>query len=558
MKRNLSILALLMACAMLFAACTETQPAAPAAPASGGLSSESAGSLTGETTATAGEAKAEEDRYGGTATFVIPTDPSDINFYASQGGNVDCQIAMTYSDWLTMYNPNTGVYEGRLLESWEHNEDATEWTMHVRQGVKWHDGVDLTAEDIVFTYEYLRNPNLDIVSTVEVNDKERYEIVDKYTYKVLTDEPNTAELADWFSPMPKHIWENVDPAGFSKAPEGTCAVQCGPYKMTEYKVGEYIRFDRFDDYYGGKPYLDTIYFRVIGDTTSAIAALESGQVDFVTVDATSAETVQGKPGIAIWKGASGNVNRLYFNMDDPRFQDVRVRQAIAHLMQREVYTAQAMRGYADPAYSDWAPTDFYYVGDAYAKYDYSIEKANALLDEAGWVKGSDGVREKDGQRLEFEMLYTSTAAQAGTAMLIMQPSFEQAGIRIIPKMPDDATMSGLWDTHDFVMFDAGTTMGPDPSRYSYIFAIGKENNIMLYEEDDVTELFNKAAAAIDTEEQKKLYEQIQYELADDLCNLPLWYRHTVYAFNDKLNIEEAGTIGYVHFRFLHIEKIYFK
>ena len=501
-------------------------------------------------------ANPEAARYGGTASFVIPSDPLNINYFASQGGNTDVQIMMATSDWLTMYNPNTGEYEGRILESWTQSEDGKVWTMKVRDGIKWHDGEPLTAEDIIFTYELMSDPNLDVLDNQPVDSDKVYEVVDRLTYTVTTPEPNTSELSEWVTVLPKHIWENVDPANFSKAPEGRLMIGCGPFKMTEYKVGEYIRFDRFDDYWGGKPYLDTIYYRIIGDSTAANAALESGQVDCVTVDATNAEQMVENPDVSIWQGPSGNVNRLYFNLSNEHFQDVRVRQAIAHLMQRETYVEQAMRGFADPAYSDFAPTDFYYIDDPYKQYDFSIEKAKALLEEAGYVMGDDGIYAKDGEKLEFEFYYTSYAAQAGTAILIMTPAFQEAGIKITPKIPDDATLNDLWDTHDFTLFNSGTTMGPDPMRYQWIFSSVAEDNIMMYEDEEVKSLFSTAKATIDQAEVQSVYEEIQQKIAEDIPNIPLWYRHTVYAYNKNLVIDEAAPVGYVHFRFLHMEKLY--
>lgn len=501
----------------------------------------------------------EAAKYGGTATFVIASDPQNINYFASQGGNIDCQIMMATSDWLTMYNPNTGVYEGRLLESWEQSEDGKVWTMKVRPGVKWHDGQPFTAADVVFTKELMANPDLDILDQEVSIVTKVYEVVDELTYTVTSETPNMTELSDWTNILPKHIWENVDPKNFSKAPEGRLMVGVGPFKMTEYKVGEYIRFDRFDDYWGGKPYLDTIYYRIIGDNAAANAALESDQVDCVTVDATNAERMVDNPNVSVWQGPSGNVNRLYFNLENELFQDVRVRQAIAHLIQRDVYVEQAMRGFADPAYSDFAPTDFYYVEDPYMKYEFSVEKAKSLLEEAGFTLGSDGIYEKDGKKLDIEIFYTSGVPQAGVAILIMGPVFEEAGIKVTPKLPDDATLNALWDEHNYVMLDAGTTMGPDPMRYQYIFATDTaKGNIMLYQNQEVKDLFAKATSSSDPEEIEATYKLIQQKIADDVPNIPLWYRHTIYAHDKNLVIEEAIPVGYVHFRFLRMDKLYFK
>lgn len=497
----------------------------------------------------------ENDESRKIATFVIDTDPENINYHAVAGSNTEVQIMMATSDFLCLYNPETGKYEGRLLESWEHNEDYTVWTMHVREGVKWHDGHDFTAHDIAFTYKYKNDPNLDTYQMEGNKDNEEViEVVDNYTYKVITEFPNPNELTDWTNVLPKHIWENVDPSNFSKAEEGYLMIGNGPYKMVEYKVGEYIKFEAFDEYYGGKPKIDTIYYRIIGDKTASIAALESGQIDFVIADATSAERIVNNSNILTWKGSSGNVSHLNMNNKREPFNDIRVRQAIAHLVNREVLVEQAMNGYAEPAYTDFAPTDIFYNPDITTKYEFSIEKAIALLEEAGYTKGSDGIMEKDGKKLEFSII--AAFPQAETAVLIMAQDFIKAGIKVTPQTLDRNSLFALWDTHDYDMMIGGTTMGPDPSRYQYIYVA--EDNIMQYEDEEMNQLFSDALAASNEKDKKETYEKIQKKISDEVPNVYLWYRDTVYGYNKNLVIDDAGTVGFIHFRFLHMEKLYFK
>ena len=99
-------------------------------------------------------------------------------------------------------------------------------------------------------------------------------------------------------------------------------------------------------------------------------------------------------------------------------------------------------------------------------------------------------------------------------------------------------------------------MGPDPMRYQWIFATVAEENYMMYEDEEVKSLFSTAKATIDQAEVQSVYEEIQQKIAEDIPNIPLWYRHTVYAYNKNLVIDEAAPVGYVHFRFLHMEKLY--
>ena len=356
--------------------------------------------------------------------------------------------------------------------------------------------------------------------------------------------------------MPKHIWENVDPSSFSKAEEGYLIVGCGPYKMTEYKVGEYIRFDAFNDYYGGCPKVETIYFRIIGDKAAQIAALESGQVDCLTINATQAEEVLKNPNIESWRGASGNVAHLYMNNKRAPFDDVRVRKAIAHLVNREPLVEQAMRGFAIPAYCCFTPTDFYYNPDVVTKYEFNVEKAIQLLNEAGYTLGSDGIMQKDGIKLEFEVV--PAFPEAETAILILAQDFAKAGIKITPKNLEANMVSKLWDTHDYDMLIHGMTMGPNPIRYRSIYDYTTATSITQYESDVIRDLFARASATFDDAELKDIYEQIQKQVSDDVPSVTLWYRDTIYAFNKDLDVSEAKPSGMAHWRFLGMENLKFK
>lgn len=172
------------------------------------------------------------------ATFVLDSDPSNINYHAGSGSTPENHIISATNDRLTLYNDETGEYEPMLLESWEHNEDCTEWTMHLRKGVKWHDGVEFTAHDVAFTFEYMHDPNIDGRQTTYYGDpNETIEVVDDYTYKIITDYPNpSAPLARWTTVIPKHIWEKVDPSNFSKAKEGYLTVGLGPIRWLNIKL----------------------------------------------------------------------------------------------------------------------------------------------------------------------------------------------------------------------------------------------------------------------------------------------------------------------------------
>ncbi len=501
----------------------------------------------------AAEAVPEEARFGGTMTYAMSADPLNINMFASAGNTIDGQIASAILDPLVIYSPEAGGYIGKLLESWEMTEDGKEWTMHVRPGMKWHDGQPITAEDVVFTLEYLRSPDIDIPSkSIVPPADEVYEVVDELTYKITTPYPNPNELAAWIYIYPKHIWKDVPPSNFSNAPEGRERIGSGPFKLEEYKAGEYLRFSRFDDYYEGRPYLDEVIYRIIPDRVAQVAALESGQVDVIFSSIAAVEPLMQNPAVKTFSAPSGNSTTLYMNTTQAPFDDILVRKAMLHAINREVLVQQVLRGFGEAVYSDFVPTDFYYYADAYKGYDCDAEKAKALLTEAGYTMGGDGYFEKDGKRLTVEL---STLA-FDNSILIMTEDLKQAGIELTYKEVSQTEFSEIYGgaNNDYQALLSGRTLGPDPARYALLYA--STPNFMRYEDPEIKALFDLATTSLDKKEVEETYVTIQKKLADLAYNMNLWHRFTIYAHSANLVIDEAIPAGNSFFFFYHMAKVY--
>ena len=291
-------------------------------------------------------------------------------------------------------------------------------TYKLREGVKWHDGQPFTSADVKYTWEAVKDPAFIAESKDGSSEVESIDIPDDYTVIVNynTIAPTFAATLFTFGIMPKHLLEGTDlnTSSYNETPVGT-----GPFKVNEFVRGQYVETVRNDDYWktaenGDKlPYLDSIIFKMIPDTNTLITQLKSGEVNMVvSVPYSQASQVQGIDGIEIIQGPQLSWQHLDFNFKRPSLADLNVRKAIAMGIDRNVII-KAQGGFPKAIKSPVVPVfDFY--DDATPVLEYDVAAANALLDEAGYVAGGDGIREKDGERMSFTFV-----VQSGRADIMM-------------------------------------------------------------------------------------------------------------------------------------------
>ncbi|MHC2703852.1 peptide/nickel transport system substrate-binding protein [Bradyrhizobium liaoningense] len=324
------------------------------------------------------------------------------------------------------------------------------WTL--KRGVNWHDGKPFTADDVVFTWQYAADLATAAYTTGSYKDI-KVEKIDDYAVKVLFKAP-TPFWADPFvggsvgQILPKHHFGDYVGAKSREAPGNLKPVGTGPYKFVEFKPGDMIRAERNPDYHvKNQPHFDTLEVKGGGDAVSAArAVLQSGEYDFAWNMQVEEEVLKrmeagGKGKLDITP--SGNVEFIILNTTDPwtevdgerssvktkhpTLSDPAVRRAINLLIDRDsIQKFIYGRGAVATASFVNAPRQF---KSPKLKYEFDIDKANKILDEAGWTRGADGIREKDGKKLKY-VFQTSTNAPRQKTQAIIKQACQKAGIEI--------------------------------------------------------------------------------------------------------------------------------
>ncbi len=339
-----------------------------------------------------------------------------------------------------------------LADSWEIAPDGVTYTFHLNKDAKWHDGVDVTAADVQFSFDALANPDAGSVYTGTFLDSvESWRAIDDDTFEVVAKEPLFTFLYDivaWI--IPKHIWESVPVAEWRNDPGATGAdpsrvIGSGPFKFQEWQQGQSVTLVRNDDYYGKVPYIDSYVLTIWPEQTTAVNALLNGETDAVELTAPDVASVEGVPGIVVTDYPTPNFTYYEFNLNSDvttLWQDQRVRQAFLYALDREAIVNDIQLGYAEVAQGTQPVISYAYAPDQITTvYNYDPEKAKALLAEAGWGDtDGDGIVDKDGQRLSFELLYAGGTTTNDQTAAYMQDAWRAIGVEMTPRALEFAAL----------------------------------------------------------------------------------------------------------------------
>ena len=458
--------------------------------------------------------------------------------------------------------------------------DGTSVTWKLKKDVQWHDGNPFTADDVVFTGEYAADPAT--ASTTIGNYRDiKVEKVDPLTVRVHFAKPTPF----WASPfvgqfgmiIPKHLFEPYKGANSRDAPANLKPVGTGPYRFVEFKPGDLIRGERNPAYHlPNRPYFDTIEMKGGGDAVSAArAVIQTGEYDYAWNMQVEDEILlrlenggQARGRVEIVPG--GNIEHIQLNSSDPwtevdserasaktkhpLFSDTAVRHALSLLVDRASVEAH-IYGRTGIATGNFVNNPPRFVSKN-TKWEFSIEKANQMLDEAGWMRGPDGVRIKDGKKLKL-VFQTSINAPRQKTQAIVKQACQKAGIEVELK---SVTASVYFssdvanpDTYskfyaDMQMFT--TTMGePDPGFFMRQFLsseiASKDNkwqgrNITRWHNDDYDAAFRAAEGELDPVKRAALFIAMNDMIVGDPAVIPVVYRPGVSAMSRQLRATLSG------------------
>jgi peptide/nickel transport system substrate-binding protein len=390
-----------------------------------------------------------------------------------------------------------------LAESWE-NPDPTTWVFHLRPGVKFHDGSPLTANDVKFTFdtildEKFASPNRSFYTPIK-----KIDVVDDLTVKFTLDQPYSPFLSYLTMPIvPKAIAEK-DAAGFANSPVGT-----GPYKFVEWKRGDTITFEANPDYWGGAPKTKNVVFKIVPDNSARVVALESGDLDFVQspVSPQDVTRLQSEGKFAVERIPAAGYTYINLNCADPILSDVKVRQALSYLVNREDITSSIYKGIGKVAKGPIPPGMWAYTEDL-PTYTYDPAKAAQLLDEAGWKLGADGKRAKDGKPLKITVRTHSEDPDRRQLIEVLQAELANVGIEADTNAVDFATYFADVQAGKYQMGVIGwlNLANPDQAMFRQ-FTVDGAGNYGHCNNEEASNLIKEARATLDQEKAKELYAQ---------------------------------------------------
>lgn len=489
--------------------------------ASAGTSAATDSAAASQTQETAGTKVA-----GGNINIAITADPQNINpLYVVDQTSFDIQQAL-YSPFFEIVQGEM-YYGNGLCKSVTSNEDATEFTLTLKDGLKWHDGEPITADDVVFTMQVLVDETQNVpYSSYGFIDGEpvQAEKVDDRTVKITLPASSAGFLGGLSQVycIPKHIYEGVTNIGESELNNNP--VGSGPFKFGEYKSGEYFKVTKFDDWFN-EVNLDSITFKIIKDANSANAALASGDLDARLISADEYQTVSTYSNVSVYSYNSGRVNAMFLNQLTPALQDVKVRQAIAYgLNKQELCTfAFISEEYAEPAHSLLTPDTLYYTEPS-TIYDNDPDKAKELLAEAGQ------------QNLKLRLMYVSTDKTQESEALYIQSTLANVGIEIELVPTDEATFKNKTKDPTCTDYDlvlSFYTLGEEPSLYADMCTSDSRSNMSRIQDSELDDLWIQGNSTADDAKRAEIYGQIQNIINDNMYIYPIAYSNGFYAVSKK-------------------------
>jgi peptide/nickel transport system substrate-binding protein len=452
---------------------------------------------------------------------------------------------------LVRYDKNLEI-EGELAESWDISDDGLKITFHLRQGVLWHDGELFTADDVMYTYKFMIDPNTPTAYAGDFLMVKSVEVKDIYTIEVTYDEPFAPALISWGTwILPKHLMEGKDLKTTSLA---TQPIGTGSYKFVEWLAKEKITLEAYDHYFEGRPYIDKVIYRVIPDSATMFLELKSGGIDYMGLEplqyTKQTDSEEFKKGFNKYKYLSNGYTYLGFNLLHDLFKDKRIRQAVSYAINKEAIIKGVLFGLGQTAIGTYKPGTWVYNQNV-KKYAYHPEKAKTLLEEAGWKDtDDDGILDKDGKLFEFTLITNMGNDVRRKVAEIIQAQLKDIGIKVSIRIYEWATF-----INEFVnkkKFDAvvlGWSLSQDPDIYDIWHSSKTEEgelNFVSFKNKEVDELLIKGRTTFNQEERKKHYDRFQEILAEEAPYAFLYVPEALPAVSSRFQNIEPAPAGITH------------
>ena len=434
-------------------------------------------------------------------------------------------IGEEYNLAVLMYNGLVKInenleFEPDLAESWEVNDDATEWTFKLKEGVKFHNGEEMTSEDVIATFELIADPETASRASSHTDLIEKMEAPDDYTVVFTLKQPYAGWADLMIERQLKIVPTGRTPEELANEPTGT-----GPFMFESYQPGDKVVLVKNPDYFEeGLPKSDRLELRIMPEDAAKIAALKAGDVDLVwNLPLEAIEELESIPGIVVDQKATATWDGFVLNNENPPFNDVRVRQAVAKAIDKNALVDFAVFGHGAATHSPIPPTHKYFNKDI--GFETDIEGAKALLAEAGYPDGFDIT-------IHAPVGRPTRERSAVAIQQMLKPIGINASVERVPYNRYGATVSGQAPFYMDGYFARPTL---DTSTYPWFHSTGSWNTRMWhYSSEKMDAMLDKARKTTDEAELRDLYSEMQQILVDEVPGVIMYSMNFVTAYTDKL------------------------
>ena len=450
-----------------------------------------------------------------------------------------------------------GTYTLDVAESADVSEDGLTWTFTIRDGIQFHDGEPMTAEDVAFSVNLYKNNTDYIYLNSYTTNFDTVEATDDSTVVItlLEPVPNMDYLLSYLYIVPEHVWAENAEAPASTEFENLEMIGTGPFRMIEYSLNEFVHLGANKEHFQNPPKVDEVIFQTYESPDVLVQSLTSGQVDMITeMPATAVETLRADPNVELITGApfAPSVADVIFNQADPEncptdaggictghpaLRDRSVRLALAHATDKQKLIDIVLLGFGTPGLTLIPDGLGLWYNDTLVDYAYSVETANQILDDAGYVDtDGDGVREMpDGsQPLNFRMHWPSDSIDAPRQAELLSEMWGEVGVTLeLQAIDPDALTAECCPAFDFDIILWGWGSDPDPNLLLSVYSteeIPNGYNETGYSNPAYDELHAQQGTELDPARRQEIVWEMQEIVFNDVVYIIPYYEQAIQAY----------------------------
>lgn len=518
----------------------------------------------GATTASSASAgNASQPTPGGELTYALATSPDSLDPHRS-GLAVAVRVIRTLHDNLVVQALD-GSIKPWLATEWTVSPDGKSYTFKLRKDVKFHDGTPFNAEAVKYNYDRILDPETKAAnSRALIRPYESSEVIDEYTVKLNLATPSAAFLGN----LSQALVSIVSPTAAKKYGDqfGKNPVGSGPFKFVEWKENDGITVERNPDYAWppelvtnqAAPYLDRLTFKIVPEEATRIGSVQGGQLLAAEViPPQNIISLQNDANFHVYKAkTSGLPYTLFINQSHAPWNELKARQALQLAIDVDAIVKTLYLGTYERAWSALAPTTLGYDASLENGIKPDVAKANQLLDELGWVKGADGIREKDGKKLTLTYVDGSpNREKRNDIAAIIQQQLKQIGVEVNVQITNDVR-TVVFQNGDYDFY-GNSQVNSDPEALRSFYHSASKNingtqNLPGLVNAEIDQWLDEGLLETDPAKRVEIYKKIQQAISAQAVNIPIYvFPYTVATSNTVFDLK-FDLLGYPLFNDVYI------